>query len=75
MTKPAQSVNRVSSEGVRTEKEKQLDNIITRPQPVLRLKQLYVSPACFYIILSTSKTRGQLSREVVKRRSHQKIIK
>ena len=36
LTKSAQSVNRVSSEGVRMEKENQLDKIIT----VLGLKQL-----------------------------------
>jgi hypothetical protein len=29
MSKPAQSVNRVSSKGVRIEKEKQLEKIIT----------------------------------------------
>jgi hypothetical protein len=60
VTKPAQSVNRVSREGVRIEKEgKQLDNTRTWLQPVLRREQLYVSLACFYIILGTSKNYGQ----------------
>lgn len=39
--------------------ERKTDKIITQLQPTLRLKQVYVSPACFYIILSTSKTHGQ----------------
>ena len=54
------SVNRVSKEGVRIEKEeKQLDKIITWLQPVVRLEQLYTLPVCFYIILGTSKEHGQ----------------
>ena len=52
LTKPAQSVNRFSSAGLRTKKKKrQLDNIVTGPQPVLG--RVYFFPICFYTILST----------------------
>jgi hypothetical protein len=72
LTKPAQSVNWVSREGGRVEKRKKkknkMDKIITGLQPLLRLRQLYVSPACLYIILGASKNHGQLLDQ---RQSHQ----
>lgn len=53
-TKPAQSVNRVSREWGLKKK-----NILTWLQPILRLGQVYISPACFYISLGASKKHGQ----------------
>jgi hypothetical protein len=70
----AQSVNRVSSEGVRIGKEeKLLDKIITRLQPVLRLKPFSFSLACFYIILGISKNYGQFSNQRQSDQANKKI--
>jgi hypothetical protein len=52
----------VSQQGLKGGSEgwkRKTDKMITCLQPVLRLRLLSVSAACFYIILGPSKTHGQ----------------
>jgi hypothetical protein len=58
MTKPAQSANKVSREGLRIEKKKTMKQNYDMT-PVLRLKQLYFFLVCVYIILGIYKEYGQ----------------
>lgn len=69
VTKPAQSDNRVSSEGVRIEKDKKPIRQTSNVTPArTEAEAALISPACFHIILGISGKHGQLLDQ---RQSHQ----
>ena len=66
MAKPAHSVDRVSREGVWTEKEKTIGQHynMTPVSAAAEAGLFFFPPVCFYIILVISKTHGQFLDQV-----------